>query len=463
VRYGVLAALCLAATIAYIQRNSIAVAERTIRLDLGLTRAQMGQVMSAFLLTYALFQLPSGWLAYRWGTRRALSLFAALWSAVTGLFALAVSFPALLLARLGMGAAQAGVFPCSTSSIARWFPLTRRGLASGALGSFMSVGGAVGFILTGELLEILPWQGLFALYALPGLLWAAWFFWWFRDAPAEHRAVNPGELALIRAGGDNPHADTPAKPEPTPWRALLTSVPMWCICGQQFFRAAAYMFFATWFPTYLQEARGLSREQAAWLSSWPFWGVVAGGFVGGAVSDRILARTGSRWLSRPGVAIVGLIMAAAATLLTFAVADVRLLAVLFTASAFCAALGAPCGYTITIDMGGKHVTTVFSLMNMAGNVGAMLFPAIVPYLIVDQEHWVTPASAAAAVGHLAAPGIEMLQVFPGLIAGRLANWDLAILVLAGTYLAAALSWALLNPNGTVFDRRGQRTEKGTPG
>src|SRR5262249_426313 len=155
---GVLGALCLAATIAYVQRNSIAVAERTIRLDLGLTRAQMGQVMSAFLLTYALFQLPSGALAHRWGTRRALSLFAALWPGLTGLLALAASFPALLLARLGQGAAQAGVFPCSTSSIARWFPLTRRGLASGALGSFMSVGGAVGFILTGALLNYLPWQ-----------------------------------------------------------------------------------------------------------------------------------------------------------------------------------------------------------------------------------------------------------------------------------------------------------------
>ncbi|MCI0461357.1 MAG: MFS transporter [Gemmataceae bacterium] len=471
VRYGVLAALCLAATIAYVQRNSIGVAERTMRFELGLTRAEMGHVMSAFLLTYAIFQLPSGWLAHVWGSRRALTIFVLLFSATTGLMGLAASFLALVLARLGMGAAQAGIFPCSTSSIAKWFPPTRRAFASGALGSFMSVGGAVGAILTGALLEEgIPWQWLFVLYALPGVLWGIWFYFWFRDTPAEHRGVNPQELALIEGprpraeaesastaiqAGPPPAAVEPAThaPEPTPWGAILTSSAMWWICGQQFFRAAAYMFFATWFPTYLQEHRGLTRAQAAWLTSLPFWGVVVGGFVGGAVSDWILVRTGSRRLSRQGVAVVSMAAASLTTGLTFAAESIALVAVLFTASAFFAALAGPCGYTITIDMGGRHVTTVFSMMNMAGNVGAMIFPAVVPYLVMERPDWVTPASSAGAVGQLATPGSGGLGAMPGLLASRLASWDLAIIVLAGTYLAAALCWALLNPNGNICDRR----------
>src|SRR5262249_37440278 len=126
-----------------------------------------------------------------------------------------------------------------------------------------------------------------------------------------------------------PKVEAPAKERaPTPWRALLTSAAMWLICVQQFFRAAAYMFFASWFPTYLQEARGLTLLQAAWMTSIPFWGVVVGGFVGGAVSDAILTRTGSRRLSRQGVVIVGMIAAATFTLLTFAVTNPVLLAVL---------------------------------------------------------------------------------------------------------------------------------------
>ncbi len=471
VRYGVLAALCLAATIAYVQRNSIGVAERTMRLELGLTRAEMGHVMSAFLLTYAIFQLPSGWLAHVWGTRRALTLFVLLFSATTGLMGLAASMLALMLARLGMGAAQAGIFPASTSSIAKWFPPTRRAFASGALGSFMSVGGAVGALLTGALLEEgVPWQWLFVLYALPGVLWAAWFYLWFRDTPAEHRSVNPQELALIE--GPTPRAETqppstaiqagppPAKlepaaeaPEPTPWGAILTSPAMWWICGQQFFRAAAYMFFATWFPTYLQEQRGLTRAEAAWLTSLPFWGVVVGGLVGGAIADWILVRTGSRRLSRQGLAIFSMAAAASTTGLTFAAESIALVALLFTASAFFAALAGPCGYTITIDMGGRHVTTVFSMMNMAGNIGAMIFPVVVPYLVLERSDWVTPAGAASAVGQLATPALSGVAAMPGLLAARLTSWDLAIVALAGIYLAAGVCWVLLNPNGTIGDRR----------
>ncbi|HYT91530.1 MAG TPA: MFS transporter [Gemmataceae bacterium] len=451
VRYGVLAALCLVATIAYVQRNSISVAEKTIRAELGLSREQMGQVMSAFMLAYALGQLPSGWLAHIWGTRWALALFALVWSVLAGLLALAVTFAALLVVRFGMGAAQAGVFPCATSSIARWFPATRRGLASGALGSFMSVGSALGALWTGDLLPLIGWQWLFALYALPGIVWAVWFFVWFRDSPAEHRSVNDAELAVIRgaAAKVEPLAKDRA---PTPWRALLTSAAMWLICAQQFFRAAAYMFFASWFPTYLQEARGLTLVQAAWMTSLPFWGVVVGGFTGGAISDWILTHTGSRRLSRQGLAIVSMIAAATFTLLTFAVTHPALLAVLFTASAFSAALAAPCGYIITIDMGGKHVTTVFSLMNMAGNLGAMLFPLVIPYLILDRPDWVSPTIATSTLGYLGVPGEGPMLAFPGLIAGRLWNWDAVILTLAGIYFAAAVCWALLNPNGTVFER-----------
>src|SRR5207253_5643050 len=106
VRYRVLTSLCLAAALAYIPRNCLGVAEGDIRASLGLSKNEMSVVMSSFFITYALLQIPSGWLAHVWGTRRALPLFAAAWSVASGLTALA-GLPLLLLARLGMGRAQA--------------------------------------------------------------------------------------------------------------------------------------------------------------------------------------------------------------------------------------------------------------------------------------------------------------------------------------------------------------------
>src|SRR5439155_14942168 len=118
-RYLVLAGLCLATLIAYVHRNSIGVAEKEIRADLRLTPEQMSWVMSAFFAAYAVMQIPAGWLAHVWGTRRALSLFALLDAAATVLFGLARSLPALTTARLGMGAAQAGMLACATNSISK--------------------------------------------------------------------------------------------------------------------------------------------------------------------------------------------------------------------------------------------------------------------------------------------------------------------------------------------------------
>ncbi len=417
VRYGVLGALCLAATVSYIHRNCIAIAEEDVRRDLGLSMDEMGWVMSGFFLTYAVFQVPSGWLGHVWGTRKALTVFSVLWSAATGLLALAGGFPGLLLARLGMGAAQAGIFPCSASTTTKWFPPTRRAFASGALGSFMSVGSVISASLTGFLLCYLSWRWVFALYAVPGLLWAAWFWLWFRDRPREHPAVNAEELALIEAGAPDQAADVGRPPEPTPWGALVSSRKMWAICGQQFFRAAGYIFFTSWFTTYLKETRGIGTLGAGILTSLPLLGVVVGTLAGGAVSDAILERTGSRRLARQGLSVTSMVACALLIVTAYFIDNAVLAVLVISAGSFCASFAAPCAYTITMDMGGRHVAPVFSTMNMAGNLGAFVFPLLVPPLV------------RAAGG-----------------------WDPVLFAFAGIYLAAAVCWGLLDTDGTVFDR-----------
>ena len=162
VRHNVSAWLAAAATIAYLCRNSIAVAEKTIRIDLGLTEAQMGMILGpAFFWAYALAQIPSGSLGERFGSRRTIPVLSVTWSLATVCFGIAGSAASLIAARIGMGIAQAGLFPCSTNSIAHWHPQTGRAFASGTLGAFMSVGGVIGVSLTGLLLVHLDWRLIF--------------------------------------------------------------------------------------------------------------------------------------------------------------------------------------------------------------------------------------------------------------------------------------------------------------
>lgn len=442
VRHWVLLWLCTAAMIAYICRQGLAVAESTIRVDMGISEEQMGLVMSAFFAAYAILQLPSGWFVDRVGTRRSLLILSLGWSTATGLMAWAAGLPMLLLSRFATGAAQAGLFPACTASISRWFPAGERGITSGALASAMSLGGVLASGPIGYLLDyglpiglwgllaigsdgagpsVIPvtWQSLFMVFGAMGILWGLGFHWWFRDVPEDHSSVSKVELARIREGKSlaevsNREGETPPA---TPWGAILSSPAMWCICGQQFFRAAGYIFFASWFPTYLQETRGVSVAQSGLLGSLPLLAVVIGGLVGGAVSDSIYRRTQSLRLARQFLASGALLLCSVFIVSAYLIADPVLASLTISAGMLVYAVGGPTSYSITIDMGGKHVGTVFSTMNMAGNIGATIMPMVVPW-----------------------------------VKNYVGNWDVILLMFGATFFAAAVCWILLKPVGTIFDQ-----------
>jgi MFS transporter, ACS family, D-galactonate transporter len=419
VRFLVLAWLCAAAMIAYICRQGIAVAESTIRADTGVTEHQMGLVMSAFFAAYAVLQIPSGWWVDRMGTRRSLLVLSITWSAATAVMALAVGLPMLLLSRLATGAAQAGLFPASTASIARWFPGSERGITSGCLASAMSLGGVLASAPVGHLLNYMTWQNLFMAFGALGVVWGLGFYWWFRDLPESHGQVSEQELSRIREGRGlvtDASGKEPERPA-TPWLAIISSPAMWCICGQQFFRAAGYIFFASWFPTYLQETRHVSIAQSGILGSLPLLAVVIGGLLGGAASDAVYRHTQSLRLARRGLAASALFLCAMLIFAAYFIADPVWACLTISAGMLVYAVGGPTSYAITIDMGGRHVGTVFSTMNMAGNIGATLMPMLVPW-----------------------------------VKDYLGGWDAILLLFGCSFLGASICWLLLKPEGTIFDQ-----------
>ena len=431
VRHNVSAWLAAAATIAYLCRSSIAIAEETIRIDLDLSEAEMGIILGpAFFWAYALAQIPSGWLGERFGSRRTIPVLSVIWSLASAYFAVAGSAAALIAARIGMGFAQAGLFPCSTSTIANWHPQTSRAFASGTLGAFMSVGAAIGVALTGVLLIHLDWRLIFGLYSLPGIIWAVGFFVWFRDRPTDHRSVNSAEQAFIGAGQVEPakKTDEPSG-SATMWLALATSPAMWMIASQQFFRAAGYIFFASWFPTYLKETREVSTSQAGLLTAVPLIATVCAQLLGGGFSDWVFRRTGSLSLARKGVAMTSLSLCAGLTFIAFFVEDAWLAVAIISTGVFCAGFAGPSAYTVTMDMGGRHVASVFATMNMVGNFGAALMP------------WLVPHFRAA---------VERSPLALNLCGQN--SWNAVLVLFAVTYVFAAMCWMMLRVKGTVFDQ-----------
>jgi MFS family permease len=424
--YVLLALLCAAAAIAYVQRSGIAMAAESMQRELSLDKIKFGAVMAAWSAGYAIAQIPSGWLADRWGTRRALTLFALTWSVATGCVATAAGYHSLLVLWTLMGAAQAGIFPCCTRAIRQAFPMARRASATGLLGSCMGIGGALGPWLTGMLLIVITWRWVFALYALPGIMWAILFYWWLneRDRLRRDGFVGSAARTVISEASESVRSADPARMPPDEsstnlppvWWIILTSTSMWLLCAQQFLRAAAMIFFATWFPTYLRESRGASLVGAGNLTMLVGAGIVVGGLLGGFASDLVLSITASPRLSRQGIAVAGMISCAALILLACFIPNTTAAVSIISAAAFCATFGGVSGYVVAMDFGGKRVATVFSIMNTCGSAGAAVFPLVI-----------------------------------GWIVERTKSWNLVMLVFAGIFVVDAVCWAILNPKKPLFE------------
>jgi len=402
---------CGLAALAYVHRLAIAVPAKEIEEQLDISREDMGFILGIFFWGYATMQIPSGWIAGRFGSRLVVPILVLLWSVANGLMALGVGFAFLLSVRFFMGMAQAGLFPCAVQSFARWFPPSRRALPNGYLTAFMSVGGVAAGVMTGFLLGFLDWQTLMFIYSVPGVGCAIRFYLWYRERPEEHPSVNAAELAIIREerNGPSAHADDT---DIRAWWTPFLSFALVLVCLQQFCRAAAYIFYATWWPTFLREARGLDVETAGYLSTLPLVGVAVGGILGGELADEVYRRTGSLNWSRRGVAFISLLAAGLLMLLGYLTGDIVFTIFFLTLSSFFAGVCGTASYTFTIDLGGKQVATVFSVMNMAGNIGAAILPSVV---VPIQEEY---------------------------------GWDSVLLLIAGLYAAAALCWILVRiPRG----------------
>lgn len=424
VRYRVLAWLVVVAALSYLCRNAVGVAESTIRGDLGLTLEQSGWFMGAFFWTYASLQVPGGWFAQHYGTRFTLPLLALVSSAAAFVIGIAPGLGLLIASQLAMGVAQAGVFPACMNSISHWIPMSERSLACGTIGAGMQIGAIAASILTGIFMALVGWRGAFILFALPGILWSLGFYARFQERPEQATGINDGEVSRIGAGREVGGSSRQASAVDLPanrgfWPAVACSPAIWFLCGQQVCRAFGYVFFTSWFPTFLQTTRGVTVLQAGYLQSLVLLGTLTGAIVGGLLTDSIWRRTGSLRWSRSGVGAASLAACALLILAAFFVESALPAVAVLAAGALFAALAGPCGTAVTIDMGGQRVPQLYGLMNMSGNFASAACPVVVGNLFAWTAEW---------------------------------NW--VLLLFAGVHLAGAILWLFVDPRAGL--RRKER-------
>lgn len=369
------------AVIQYVDRICISQAAPLISADLGLSKAQMGWVFSAFILAYALFEVPTGWWGDRTGPRGVLLRVVLWWSAFTAATGLAWNWGSLVAMRFLFGAGEAGCFPNLAKAFSRWLPATERARAQGILWMCARWGGAVTPALVLLFLSFVNWRVTFLLFGLMGVAWAWFFARWFSDDPRRHPQINAAEAALL------PESAPSAEHGAVPWGRIARSRAVWLLCGQYFSCSYAFYFLVTWFPTYLMEAHGFDLKGSALLAGLP---LLLGGFgsmLGGMLAARAQRRGATSMAARRRIGMFGLSLAALC-LVVAAITSRPLLAVaVISLAAFGNDLALPGAWTACMEVGGRFTGTVSGLMNMVGNVGGFLSPIVLGYLVGRTGAW----------------------------------------------------------------------------
>jgi sugar phosphate permease len=418
-RHVVVGLTLLLTAIAYLDRVCISTAAGAIRLELNLSDAQLGYVFRAFTFSYALFEIPSGWLADRFGPRLMLTRIVVWWSAMTAATGLAWGFSSLFLIRLLFGVGEAGAFPGLARAYVRWLPPRNRGRAFGLAVMTGVLGGALTQPLVVELLQWMSWRRAFALFGCVGAVWAVAWYSWFRDDPRQHPGVNAAELERIGQ-------DTPPPHGPVPWGLMLRSRSLVGLCLMYGGTIYGWYFYLTWLPQYLERARGFDLRHAGRLSALPLVSIAVGVLAGGWVSDALTRRLGPR-SGRRATGLVGLPLAALAILAAIRTPAPATATLCLSLAAGLAALAVAPAWAACLEIGGRHAGVVTGAMNSFGNLGGALSPVVV-----------------------------------GVCLQRWGSWNLPLLSVAALYVGAALAWLLIDSSQEIERQNGSGAAGAAP-
>ncbi|NOW47509.1 ACS family glucarate transporter-like MFS transporter [Novosphingobium sp. SG751A] len=419
-RWGVLAMLFGVTIINYAVRAALSLAAPSLSKDLGIDPLQLGIVFSAFGWSYVIAQVPGGWLLDRFGAPRVYLWVIVAWSIITVAHGTVVwlsgtaAVTALFALRFLVGLAEAPSFPANARVVASWFPARERGTASAVFNAAQYFATVLFAPLMGWIVADFGWPWVFVAMGVLGLV--ASLFWprVVRD-PRDHPRLGAGELGLLIEGGAlvdpvaPPQVDREAAKAENrrKMRVLLTTPTLWGLYSGQFFINTLTYFFITWFPVYLVQERGLSVIKAGLFATMPAVCGFIGGVLGGIWSDWLLRRGVSLTWARKVPVVAG--MLGALTILGCNFVHSNTLVLLFMSLAFFGKGVGALGWAVVADVAPRDSAGLSGgIFNMFGNISSITTPILIGWILKETG-----------------------------------SFDLVLMLVAGSALAAALSYLFL--------------------
>lgn len=361
----------------YIDRVCISSAKDAIGEDLALSETQMGWVLSAFALGYALFQVPGGALGDKYGVRKVLTTIMVIWSIFTAFTGAAWNYASMVAFRFIFGAGEAGAFPNISRAAFSWVPLGERGTFQGINFSGSRLGAAFALPLVAYLIDAWGWRTIFYFFGIIGLVCAVFFFTLFRNKPEDHLGVSEEEKDYIINNRQSEKATTTTGiPIGTILKNKNVLLAMCQYVGSNFI----FFFMLTWLFSYIKDKYGLTLVATGFYTMLPFLAGAVGNWVSGYMVDAIYKK--GQWKrSRSLPAIIGFVLVVIGILSSLYM-DTALGAVLCLSLAiFGADMTLSPSWSFCMDIGEENSGKVSGMMNMAGNLGSFTTALAFPYLL----------------------------------------------------------------------------------
>lgn len=381
VRWRIFLAILFLMAVNYIDRASLSVAMPLISKEFGLSPTAQGLLLSSFFWTYALMQIPGGMLADRFKPRLMIAASTMLWGFFQAIAAGSTSFLTLLITRLGLGAAEAPLYPAGAKLNAMWLTSTERGRGATLLDGGAPLGAALGSIIIAALISGLgSWRMSFVIAGVGTIVAGAWCWFYIRNTPREHPGVNEAEAEHIRAA----HQAEDAAATPSAGGHVLNFFryrSIWGMCLGWMGFSVMFTGFIAWLPSYLLASYGFNIKTMGGASFLIYISGFIGEMVAGWLSDQWKARgatTNRVYRTMFGIAAV------IATSSIFAVAYVSdpVVAVVLLGTALFFLRWFGLFWSLPAILGGRErAGFVGGTMNLSGQIAGIGVPIIIGVIV----------------------------------------------------------------------------------
>jgi ACS family glucarate transporter-like MFS transporter len=407
VRWQILAILSLIMVVTAFGRLNLGIAGKSIQEEFHLSSQAMGWVFGAFAFGYALFQVPSGWAADRFGPRKTLTLAILWWATLTMMmnlvpyFALRLSLSLVWtfgVVRFLTGLGEAASYPNANRMVAFWTAKRERGIGSSLLLGGVGAGGVMAPALFAVSMQRWGWQSSFFVSGILAIIVAFVWFTFSTDRPEEHPRVNSEELEIL-AADKRVRNSTPRASVKTPWRKILSNRSVWALLVSYFFHGYTPFIYFTWFFIYLTRVRGLTVAKGGFWGTTPFIAMTLMSPIGGWLSDRAVEHVGTR-RGRQSTVWIGMTLSALLLWLGSRTVNNAGAILLLAGAAGFSNFAAPSWWAACIDLAPNHSGSLSALMNTCANSAGGIAPVLTAY-IATKFGWTRALDFAALMSFTA--------------------------------------------------------------